>query len=141
MARLSHDQVNHPVDIHVGLRIKARRTSVSLSARGLAEMIGVTEGQLQKYESGVNRLTAGRISDIARALEVPVAWLFEGYLASAAVGENLPSPSLYSAANLGILTALDTLTASQQRAIRDLIDEFAKANTDGAARTPARRSD
>lgn len=68
----------HPVDIHVGRRVKSRRALREMSQTALADKIGLTFQQLQKYESGANRISAGRLWDIAQTLDVSVAWFFEG---------------------------------------------------------------
>lgn len=66
------------VDRHVGNRILERRMVQGLSLQQLSAMIGVTYQQAHKYERGLNRITAGRLYDIAQALAVPIAWFFEG---------------------------------------------------------------
>ena len=66
------------VDGHVGNRILERRLVLGLSLQQLAGLIGVTYQQAHKYERGMNRITAGRLFEIAHALEVPVAWFFDG---------------------------------------------------------------
>ena len=65
-------------DRHVGLRIRERRTMLGLSQQQLAVMIGVTYQQAHKYERGLNRISAGRLYQIAQVLEVPISWFFEG---------------------------------------------------------------
>ena len=66
-----------PVDIHVGKRIKLRRTLLHISQEQLAGDIGVTFQQVQKYESGHNRVSASRLFDISRVLNCPIAYFFE----------------------------------------------------------------
>lgn len=66
------------VDHHVGARIRERRTMLGLSQQQLAKMIGVTYQQAHKYERGLNRISAGRLFEIAQVLDVPVAFFFEG---------------------------------------------------------------
>jgi transcriptional regulator with XRE-family HTH domain len=70
--------VKHPVDIHVGKRIRHRRWMVGTTQQQLAEKVGIKFQQIQKYETGMNRVSASRLWDIAEALEVPVAHFFEG---------------------------------------------------------------
>ena len=65
-------------DRHVGARIRERRTMLGLSQQQLAGMIGVTYQQAHKYERGLNRISAGRLFEIAEVLAVPIAWFFEG---------------------------------------------------------------
>ena len=66
------------VDIHVGQRIRLRRTIMGLSQEKLAAALGLTFQQVQKYERGANRVGASRLFDLARILEVPVGFFFEG---------------------------------------------------------------
>ena len=66
-----------PIDIHVGKRIKLRRSLLHISQEQLAGDIGVTFQQVQKYESGHNRVSASRLFDISRVLNCPIAYFFE----------------------------------------------------------------
>ena len=68
-----------PVDIEVGQRIKIQRLAAGLSQTELGESIGVTFQQVQKYEKGANRVGAGRLTQIARDLKIPVSTFFEGH--------------------------------------------------------------
>lgn len=66
-----------PIDVHVGKRVKLRRTLLHISQEQLAGDIGVTFQQVQKYESGHNRISASRLYDISRVLNCPIAYFFE----------------------------------------------------------------
>jgi transcriptional regulator with XRE-family HTH domain len=68
------------IDQHVGEQIRLRRTELGLTQDQLAEALKVSYQQIQKYESGANRISAGRIFEIARKLDVDVGWFFEGYV-------------------------------------------------------------
>ena len=70
--------MRHPVDTHVGGRIRLRRRMLGITQQQLGATLGVTFQQLQKYEMGANRVSASRLWEIARALDVPVAFFFEG---------------------------------------------------------------
>jgi transcriptional regulator with XRE-family HTH domain len=65
-------------DRHVGSRIRERRVMLGLSQQQLATLIGVTYQQAHKYERGLNRISAGRLFQIANVLGVPVSWFFDG---------------------------------------------------------------
>ena len=65
-------------DRHVGIRIRERRVMLGLSQQQMAELIGVTYQQAHKYERGINRISAGRLFEIAQVLRVPVGYFFEG---------------------------------------------------------------
>jgi len=66
------------VDRHVGAMIRERRIVMGLTQQQLADMIGVTYQQAHKYERGINRVSAGRLFEIAKVLGVPVGYFFEG---------------------------------------------------------------
>lgn len=68
----------HPVDKHVGKKLRALRWARGLNQENLAKMIGVRFQQVQKYETGANRIAASRLKDAADALSVPVSFFFEG---------------------------------------------------------------
>jgi len=70
--------MKHPVDVHVGKRVRHRRWMVGMTQQQLAEKVGIKFQQIQKYETGMNRVSASRLWDIAEALEVPVSFFFEG---------------------------------------------------------------
>jgi transcriptional regulator with XRE-family HTH domain len=67
------------IDNYVGGRIRERRIMLGLTQQKLAEMIGVSYQQAHKYERGVNRLSAGRLFEVARALSAPVTYFYEGF--------------------------------------------------------------
>lgn len=68
----------HPVDRHVGVRIRMRRKEMGVSQERLAESLGITFQQVQKYERGANRVSASKLYEIARSLSTPVSYFFEG---------------------------------------------------------------
>jgi len=67
-----------PVDVHVGRRIRARRKELHVTQEGLADILKLTFQQVQKYERGMNRVSASKLFAIAQALRVPVGYFFEG---------------------------------------------------------------
>lgn len=67
----------NPIDIHVGARVKMRRTLLGMSQEKLGEAIGLTFQQVQKYERGLNRIGASRLYDISKVLEVTIGFFFE----------------------------------------------------------------
>ncbi|MBU4434694.1 MAG: helix-turn-helix domain-containing protein [Alphaproteobacteria bacterium] len=68
----------HPVDLHVGQRIRLRRKLVGASQTQVAEALGLTFQQLQKYERGTNRISASKLHALALHMQVPISWFFEG---------------------------------------------------------------
>ncbi|WP_373088030.1 helix-turn-helix domain-containing protein [Sneathiella sp.] len=69
---------NHPVDVHVGSRVRMRRTLLGLSQQKLGDKLGLTFQQVQKYERGANRIGASRLFDISKFLDVAPSFFFEG---------------------------------------------------------------
>ncbi len=67
-----------PVDVHVGGRVKAGRTLIGMSQPELGKHVGVAFQQIQKYENGMNRITASRLWVISLVLRRPISWFFEG---------------------------------------------------------------
>jgi transcriptional regulator with XRE-family HTH domain len=71
-------KVPNPTDKHVGARVRARRLALGMSQTKLADAIGLTFQQVQKYEKGTNRMGASRLTQIANILQVPESYFFEG---------------------------------------------------------------
>lgn len=86
--------MKHPVDVHVGKRIRHRRWLVGMTQQQLAESVGIKFQQIQKYETGMNRVSASRLWDIASSLSVPVSFFFEG------LGEAAPMEEVEAAAEV-----------------------------------------
>lgn len=73
------ESISHPVDIHVGKRLRLRRTIMGLSQEVIGTAIGVTFQQIQKYERGANRMGSSRLYEFSKILKVPVSYFFEGF--------------------------------------------------------------
>ncbi len=80
--------MKHPIDAHVGKRIRHRRWMIGMTQQQLADRVGIKFQQIQKYETGMNRVSASRLWDISDVLGVPVSFFFEGI--DAAREENGP---------------------------------------------------
>src|SRR5471032_288819 len=74
--RQKSDKPN-PTDVHVGARVRLRRTLLGMSQEKLGDAIGLTFQQVQKYERGANRVGASRLYDLSRVLDVPVSFFFD----------------------------------------------------------------
>ena len=79
----------NPIDVHVGARIRLRRTLLGMSQTALADAIGLTFQQVQKYERGANRVSSSRLVDMANALDVSIPFFFEEMAAT--VQEQTPA--------------------------------------------------
>jgi len=77
MERSEKEHRPSPIDVHVGGRVRLRRTLLGMSQERLGEALGLTFQQVQKYERGVNRIGASRLFDLARVLDVPIGFFFD----------------------------------------------------------------
>jgi len=75
--RVEREHRPSPIDVHVGGRVRLRRTLLGMSQEKLGEALGLTFQQVQKYERGVNRIGASRLFDLARVLDVPIGFFFD----------------------------------------------------------------
>ena len=117
-------------DRHVGTRIRERRIMLGLSQQQLAQMIGVTYQQAHKYERGLNRISAGRLYDIARVLSVPISWFFEGMVTEPVPVEMSPRQRmcLELARNFALID-----NEKHQEALSQMARALAQAETLGRA--------
>jgi transcriptional regulator with XRE-family HTH domain len=75
---MNDERSANAIDRKIGQRVRSRRLEIGMSQEKLAELLGVTFQQVQKYEKGVNRIAASRLHDISSALDMPVSRFFEG---------------------------------------------------------------
>jgi transcriptional regulator with XRE-family HTH domain len=75
----------HPVDVYVGSRVRLRRTLLGMSQQKLAEAIGLTFQQVQKYEKGANRIGSSRLYQMSKVLDVAIAYFFEEFRGPASI--------------------------------------------------------
>lgn len=122
--------MKHPVDAHVGKRIRHRRWMVGMTQQQLADRVGIKFQQIQKYETGMNRVSASRLFDIAREMDVPVSFFFEGLEAEASADPVAAAGDL-----LGDKEALDLVRAyySIPEAQRRRLFDLARVLSDASA--------
>lgn len=82
--------LSHPVDTHVGSRLRQRRALLGMSQTDLANAVGLTFQQVQKYERGFNRISSSRLFEFAKVLDVPVTHFFDGMDASVGTAKRKP---------------------------------------------------
>ncbi len=122
--------MKHPVDVHVGKRIRHRRWMVGMTQQQLAEKVGIKFQQIQKYETGMNRVSASRLWDIADAVSVPVAYFFEGLTeGEEAVDEAVPGDILADKEALELVRSYYAIPENQRRRLFEL----ARVLSDAAA--------
>lgn len=109
--------MKHPVDAHVGKRIRQRRWMIGMTQQQLADAVGIKFQQIQKYETGMNRVSASRLWDIAMATGVPIAYFFDGLEArpGAAGADPLDSKDA-----LDLVRAFHAIPEAQRRRLLDL---------------------
>lgn len=122
----------NPIDIHVGKRVRMRRLMLDMSQETLADALGLTFQQVQKYEKGSNRVGASRLHRISEVLQVPVSFFFEG-LASKATGKGAGTEALdyvsdfvASSDGLALIRNFSKIrNAKLRRSIIDLVERAA----------------
>ena len=113
--------MTHPVDVHVGKRIRHRRWLVGMTQQQLAERVGIKFQQIQKYETGANRVSASRLWDIADALEVPVSFFFEGLEANETESnDSVPADILGDKEALDLVRSYYAIPENQRRRLFEL---------------------
>jgi len=121
--------MKHPVDVHVGKRIRHRRWVNGTTQQQLADQVGIKFQQIQKYETGMNRVSASRLWDIAHSLGVDVSFFFEGLdgelLATDASG--MPSDILSDKEALDLLRSYYAIPENQRRRLFDLARVLSEA--------------
>lgn len=110
----------HPVDVHVGKRIRHRRWLIGMTQQQLAEAVGIKFQQIQKYETGANRVSASRLWDIAEALEVDIAFFFEGLSKEEGGQGALPADIIGDKEALDLVRSYYAIPENQRRRLFDL---------------------
>ena len=114
--------MKHPVDVHVGKRIRHRRWMVGMTQQQLAERVGIKFQQIQKYETGMNRVSASRLWEISSALNVQPSFFFEGIGAAQSGGDqtDLPGDLLSDKEALELVRSYYAIPETQRRRLFDL---------------------
>ena len=113
----------HPVDEHVGKRLRQRRWLVGMTQQQLAEHVGIKFQQIQKYETGANRVSASRLWDIASTLDVSINFFFDGLQAEKGVkiqSEAMPSDLMGDKEALDLVRSYYAIPENQRRRLFDL---------------------
>ncbi|MEP3441288.1 MAG: helix-turn-helix transcriptional regulator [Sulfitobacter sp.] len=118
----------HIVDIHVGKKIRQRRWLIGMTQQTLGETVGIKFQQIQKYETGANRVSASRLWDIAKALGMPVASFFEGIEDQCEVGSdcgsragnNMPGDLLGDREAMELVRSYYAIPENQRRRLYEL---------------------
>ena len=122
--------MKQPVDVHVGKRIRHRRWMNGTTQQQLAEAVGIKFQQIQKYETGMNRVSASRLWDIANVLNVNVSFFFEGLeeaKQSDGKASDLPGDILTDKEALELLRSYYAIPENQRRRLFDLARVLSEA--------------
>jgi len=120
MARTFAKDGPHPIDVLVGRRARVCRTLEGMSQSAVAERLGLTFQQLQKYEKGHNRISASRLYELAQIFDVPVSYFYEGMEA----GKGAPDETLTNRETLELVKAYYAIS---DPAVRDSIRKLTQA--------------
>lgn len=121
--------MKHPVDAHVGKRIRHRRWMVGMTQQQLADKVGIKFQQIQKYETGMNRVSASRLWDIADALGVGINFFFDGLEDAGASARATSGDILGDKEALELVRSYYAIPEAQRRRLFDL----ARVLSDAAA--------
>ncbi len=109
----------HPVDKHVGKRIRHRRWMVGMTQQQLADKVGIKFQQIQKYETGMNRVSASRLWDVADALGVAIPFFFEGLKDGDKVMNDL-----FGQDTIALARDIELLDDGQKDMVRRLVNSY-----------------
>ena len=118
--------MKHPVDAHVGKRIRHRRWMIGMTQQQLADKVGIKFQQIQKYETGMNRVSASRLWDIADTLGVTIAFFFEG-LAEGAQAAQAGKDMMADKEALELVRSYYAIPEAQRRRLFDLARVLSEA--------------
>ncbi len=122
--------MKHVVDVHVGKRIRHRRWMNGTTQQQLAEAVGIKFQQIQKYETGMNRVSASRLWDISRVLNVPVSFFFDGLnpqQSDDVPKSDMPSDILTDKEALELLRSYYAIPENQRRRLFELARVLSEA--------------
>ncbi len=112
--------MKHSVDVHVGWKVRKRRWMMGMTQKQLGDSVGVKVTQIQKYETGTNRISASRMWDIAAAMDVPVSFFFEGLDGQAPNMGKVQGDPLTDRETLDLVRTYYAIPKNQRRCLFDL---------------------
>lgn len=123
--------MKNSIDLHIGQRLRHRRWLLGMTQQQLAQGIGVRFQQIQKYESGANRISASRLWDLARALDVPVAFFYTGLAEpDRATSGNVDGDALQQKETMDLVRAYYGMPEGPRRRLFDLAQAASKTETE-----------
>jgi transcriptional regulator with XRE-family HTH domain len=119
--------MKHPVDAHVGKRIRHRRWMVGMTQQQLADRVGIKFQQIQKYETGMNRVSASRLWDVAETLGVTISFFFEGIDDNRETPRGVEGDMLADKEALELVRSYYAIPEAQRRRLFDLARVLSEA--------------
>lgn len=134
---MTDERIANAVDRRLGQRVRTRRLEIGMSQEKLADLLGVTFQQVQKYEKGINRIAASRLFDIAASLDMPISTFFDGLTPARAPGgvaENEGDSFIYDVLatpeGLQLVTLFSAIESPKVRKrVVELVRAIAEENT------------
>jgi transcriptional regulator with XRE-family HTH domain len=134
MSIIADERNPNPIDLHVGARVRMRRKLLGMSQEKLADALGLTFQQVQKYERGANRVSASKLFEIARFLDVAPAYFFDGLAVDAglngAPGEQSLHQFLMTPEGVELASLLPRLNPKYRRRVLELVRTLAEDEDD-----------
>ena len=137
MAADTQDRKPNPIDVHVGSRVRMRRKLMGVSQEKLAEALGLTFQQVQKYERGVNRVSASKLFESANFLGVEVSYFFDGLAGrdpatgfAESESDRFTHAFLMTPEGVELASLFPRMTAKQRRRILELVRTLADDGDD-----------
>lgn len=112
--------MTHPVDVHVGKRVRQRRWMLGMTQQQLGDRVGIKFQQIQKYETGMNRISASRLWDIAQTMDISVDFFFEGLGAAEIEDHPAVADPMAEREAIELIKAYSAIPEAQRRRLFDL---------------------
>jgi transcriptional regulator with XRE-family HTH domain len=130
---------SHPVDVHVGARMRQRRSLLGMSQTAVGDAVGLTFQQIQKYECGSNRIGSSRLFEFAKILDVPVSYFFDEMPANALAGRPMSGRGREGFGEAGTPFEQEKHPLIKHETL-ELVRAYYKIATDGCASASSRWS-
>lgn len=121
----------HPVDLHVGKRLRHRRWMTGMTQQQLANAVGIKFQQIQKYESGANRISASRLYDLSVALDIEVSFFFDGLDEEMEMAPDAKPDLLTDKETLELVRAYYALEETPRRRLLELTKALSQSENGG----------
>ena len=118
-----------PIDIHVGIRLRLRRTLLGLTQTDLARQLGLSFQQVQKYENGKNRVSASMLHHLSEVLDVPVGFFFDDLSADSSTPSTITDDMILRRESLELMRYYYCIDDDLRRNVYELVRQMARTGT------------